>query len=1375
MANGVTTVNLTSSSLIDTLVGSYAGSTRKITLTRLVALINSLLGPTYATRAELYADRSWPDGAIGYVRGDPTSAYNGVYTKSGASGSGSWTRTGDLPTSAVEAAQIDTLSNALTALGDDLHTRRVVATAGNNFSAVTWPPGTTTVLQRDGASFRVWRLYTDAVPTPVDATHYQQDATGAWWNKVFDLAEVTAAIAAEAGRAEAAEGVISASLTALGADLHTRRVVATAGNNFSAVTWPEGTTTVLQRDGSSFRVWRLYTDVVPTPVDATHYQQDATGAWWHKAFDLAEVMTAIAAEAERAGAAEGVIAGNLVNEVNRATAAEGVIAGNLSNEVNRATAAEGVIAGNLANEVNRATAAEGVIAGNLANEVNRATAAEGVIAGNLANEVNRATVADARLARAAGGAHSYSEDALDDEAAIRIDFASGEMFIKAVDGDSARDPSEFASVSPMTQLVKNRSGVLRRSVAGALRRSVAADGASGAVFEPQATVWGSDNVLGTGVTVSGITVAADSSVPAVEGTTPKALTATASGTAARFFGYAAIPITVGWYQVDLILARQDARYMIFRLPPEAGSTAFGGSGYVFCIDLQERTFTNTMTSTVADADGPFFDDLPGGLIRIRFRFWAFSAYAAGHFFYVYPKETSNTTLTSTFAAGTALGVIHHFSVQKCASPRLPAAPVGNGVSVAADKMEIDVSNLIQDPLSWSFECHFRLSPGFRETADGIVPIFKVSVDPDTANRGVGLEMVGRAITAVLGSTSVPKTVSIEDVYSDSYRVAMSYDGETLRLAVNGLMASATVNSIANLYTQLKRLRFGDYMPIQDGTLRPFSGAIEFWRYVPRALSQDEMIAATTSPQTIIPGSSVPVLADGTGQPVLSLAGDGSIDFKPGRAAARYLLSGAYWADALPADAMAITPRTNGDVDYLTDTWGGRTHRVRQSAEGWGIFYRADGQVDILWGSGQSLAYGNVYTDPVVSPDTPGFLDVDDGNPSSVFGYSATGYYNDRLTYPWIAAANGGGGNVYPAAKMLANLRAEDDHTPLPLIAKTIGQSGARILSLWPWGVYSTDPWDEDGNWVEGTTVKDPAIFPDTHWLNVRRWHQSVKDACTRLGFTPVVKAFTWVQGTADKTNLHYYDDLVLSRADFRKLTKEFYGEQEHDPLWVLSQSGGDTDTSTIVWPVCDAQLRYCEETPRTVLGAPLYQPDIVLQDGQVHPNYHSTTIFGELLGLATHETLNGRKWTIGTPDITVAADHLILDYSKWLRDDELLTIAADTYYGGIGIDVGKGVQIVDVINTTSSSSSRTGALTPVTGVEVINGGTAYKVSFSGAIQKTQGFQVRYALQQQDMSTADPLHYAHRGLLRTTWERPSFALPDRKLHRWLPSFRKEFLL
>lgn len=107
MANGVTTVNLNASSLVDSVVGSYAGSTVRVEITRLVALINSLLGPTYAAQSELYADLSWPAGAVGYVRGDATSAYNGVYVKEGASGAGLWSRVGDLPSGAVETALLD--------------------------------------------------------------------------------------------------------------------------------------------------------------------------------------------------------------------------------------------------------------------------------------------------------------------------------------------------------------------------------------------------------------------------------------------------------------------------------------------------------------------------------------------------------------------------------------------------------------------------------------------------------------------------------------------------------------------------------------------------------------------------------------------------------------------------------------------------------------------------------------------------------------------------------------------------------------------------------------------------------------------------------------------------------------------------------------------------------------------------------------------------------------------------------------------------------------------------------------------------------------------------------------------------------------------
>lgn len=44
----------------------------------------------YATRAALYADLAHPAGRLGVVYNDGTASYNGVYVKSGASGSGSW-------------------------------------------------------------------------------------------------------------------------------------------------------------------------------------------------------------------------------------------------------------------------------------------------------------------------------------------------------------------------------------------------------------------------------------------------------------------------------------------------------------------------------------------------------------------------------------------------------------------------------------------------------------------------------------------------------------------------------------------------------------------------------------------------------------------------------------------------------------------------------------------------------------------------------------------------------------------------------------------------------------------------------------------------------------------------------------------------------------------------------------------------------------------------------------------------------------------------------------------------------------------------------------------------------------------------------------
>ncbi|MGO7335797.1 hypothetical protein [Rhizobium leguminosarum] len=58
----------------------------------------------YTSRAALFADLAHDVNSSAWVMGDATAAFNGIYVKSGASGSGSWSRVGDLPFSFVIAA-----------------------------------------------------------------------------------------------------------------------------------------------------------------------------------------------------------------------------------------------------------------------------------------------------------------------------------------------------------------------------------------------------------------------------------------------------------------------------------------------------------------------------------------------------------------------------------------------------------------------------------------------------------------------------------------------------------------------------------------------------------------------------------------------------------------------------------------------------------------------------------------------------------------------------------------------------------------------------------------------------------------------------------------------------------------------------------------------------------------------------------------------------------------------------------------------------------------------------------------------------------------------------------------------------------------------
>lgn len=139
MDTGVTTNQLTPTTVVDSIIANRNGSTVLIELIPFMALLAAMLGPTYATRAELFADLNWPAGAPGYVRGDATTAYNGVYKKAGAFGDGSWGRIGDLPSGAIEAAQLAALEDAV-----ELLAPRLSPALTGTPTAPTAVPGTNT-------------------------------------------------------------------------------------------------------------------------------------------------------------------------------------------------------------------------------------------------------------------------------------------------------------------------------------------------------------------------------------------------------------------------------------------------------------------------------------------------------------------------------------------------------------------------------------------------------------------------------------------------------------------------------------------------------------------------------------------------------------------------------------------------------------------------------------------------------------------------------------------------------------------------------------------------------------------------------------------------------------------------------------------------------------------------------------------------------------------------------------------------------------------------------------------------------------------------------------------------------------------------------
>src|SRR5262245_33909102 len=69
----------------------------------------------YSTKAAIDADLAHPANTLAAVYADPTPANNGLYVKSGASGSGSWTRVADLPGDVIRLTVTGGSANAIVA------------------------------------------------------------------------------------------------------------------------------------------------------------------------------------------------------------------------------------------------------------------------------------------------------------------------------------------------------------------------------------------------------------------------------------------------------------------------------------------------------------------------------------------------------------------------------------------------------------------------------------------------------------------------------------------------------------------------------------------------------------------------------------------------------------------------------------------------------------------------------------------------------------------------------------------------------------------------------------------------------------------------------------------------------------------------------------------------------------------------------------------------------------------------------------------------------------------------------------------------------------------------------------------------------------
>lgn len=187
----------------------------------------SSVGLAYATVSALNADLLHLANVTAIVYADPTASFNGLYIKSGGSGSGSWSRIGDLPNSIVRLTVTGGTANAIIATAPETPTAPgnklfiLVPTADNTGpTTIAYNGGSAVAIKNAlGASLAADTLLTDSpvvmiwtvdhfqlvVSTPVDASGILADALDAQAAAEAAAADATATAAA---LASALAGVI---------------------------------------------------------------------------------------------------------------------------------------------------------------------------------------------------------------------------------------------------------------------------------------------------------------------------------------------------------------------------------------------------------------------------------------------------------------------------------------------------------------------------------------------------------------------------------------------------------------------------------------------------------------------------------------------------------------------------------------------------------------------------------------------------------------------------------------------------------------------------------------------------------------------------------------------------------------------------------------------------------------------------------------------------------------------------------------------------------------------------------------------------------------------------------------------------------------